>query len=101
MNLSTKDMTYGPSIIPTIHFEPPKEENLSTKNKSAEFMSSPKSPLFGGSSVVEHLCVDVRMVWHVLEVSFIRRFHCVILQASISSPHSCSVNACLQRTTAF
>ena len=25
-------MTYGPSIIPTIHFEPPKEENLSTKD---------------------------------------------------------------------
>ena len=28
INLSTKDMTYGPSIIPAIHFEPPKEENL-------------------------------------------------------------------------
>jgi hypothetical protein len=37
-NLSTKDTTYGPSIIPTTHFEPPKEENLSTKNKSAKFM---------------------------------------------------------------
>ena len=31
-NLSTKDMTYSPSIIPTIHFEPHKEENLSTKD---------------------------------------------------------------------
>ena len=29
-------MTYSPSIIPTIHFEPPKEENLSTKSKSAD-----------------------------------------------------------------
>ena len=28
ITLYTKDMTYGPSIIPTIHFEPPKEENL-------------------------------------------------------------------------
>ena len=50
-NLSTKDMNYGPSIIPTIHFKPPKEENLSTKNKSAEFMPSPKCPLFRGSTV--------------------------------------------------
>jgi hypothetical protein len=33
-------MTYVPSIIPTVHFEPPKEETLSTKNKSAEFISS-------------------------------------------------------------
>ena len=51
-NLSTKDMTYSPSIIPTIHFEPPKEDNLSTKNKSAEFMLSPKCPLFRGSTVL-------------------------------------------------
>jgi hypothetical protein len=34
-----------------IHFEPPKEEKLSTKNKSVEFMPSPKCPLFGGSPV--------------------------------------------------
>ena len=53
INLSTKDMTYVPSIIPTTHFEPCKEENLS-KNKSAEFMSSPK-------------------------VSFIQRYHCIIM----------------------
>ena len=52
INLSTKDMTYGPSIFPVIHFESPKEENLSTKNKSAEFMLSPKCPLFGGSSTL-------------------------------------------------
>ena len=51
INLSTKDMTYCPSIIPTIHFEPLKEENPSTKNKSAKFMSSPKCPLFEGSTV--------------------------------------------------
>ena len=36
--------------FPTIHFEPPKEENLSTKNKLVEFMSSPKCPLCGGST---------------------------------------------------
>ena len=30
-NLSTKDTTYGSGVIPTIHFEPPKEENLSTQ----------------------------------------------------------------------
>ena len=35
-NLSTKDTTYGPSTIPSIHFEPPKERNLSTKNLSAK-----------------------------------------------------------------
>ena len=46
INLSTKDMTYSPSIIPTIHFEPPKEEYLSTKNKSVEYMLSRKCPLF-------------------------------------------------------
>ena len=28
INLSTKDKTYSPSIIPTIHFEPSKEKNL-------------------------------------------------------------------------
>ena len=32
INLSTEDMTYGPSIIPTVRFEPHKEENLSTKD---------------------------------------------------------------------
>ena len=38
MNLTTKDMNLGPSKIPTIPFEPHKEDNLSTKNKSTEFM---------------------------------------------------------------
>ena len=52
INLSTKDMIYAPSTIPTLHFEPPKKENFSTMNKSAEFMLSPKCPLFGGSSVL-------------------------------------------------
>ena len=37
MYLFSKDMTYTLSqhtyIIPTVHFEPPKEEDLSTKNK--------------------------------------------------------------------
>ena len=36
--------------IHTIHFEPPKEESLSTKNKSAKFLLSPKCPLFGGTT---------------------------------------------------
>ena len=31
--------------------EPPNEENLSTKKKSDEFISSPKCPIFGGSPV--------------------------------------------------
>ena len=43
-NLSTKDTTCGLSIIPMIHNEPPEEENLSTKKKSAEFMMFPKCP---------------------------------------------------------
>ena len=64
--LSTKDKTLSPSIIPAIHFEPPKVENLSTKNKSADFMSSPKCPLFRGYTVP-----------HVVpKVSFIWRLHC-------------------------
>ena len=46
INLSTKDTTYSPSIIPTIHLVP---DNLSTKNKWTEFKSSPKCPLFRGS----------------------------------------------------
>ena len=33
-------------------FEPPKEEKLSAKNKSVEFMMSPKCPLFGDSTSV-------------------------------------------------
>ena len=33
-------------------FEPLKEENHSTKDKSAEFMSSPKCSLFGGPSAL-------------------------------------------------
>ena len=41
---------YGPSIIPTMHFEPPKEDNLSTKDRSAAFMLSPKFPLLGDST---------------------------------------------------
>ena len=70
VNLSTKDMAYCPSIIPTMYFEPPKEENLSTKNKSAGFMLSPKCPLFGGFTVlytymqcmyVHTSCPNVRM----------------------------------------
>ena len=56
-------MTYGPSIIPIIHFEPPKEENLSTKNKLAEFMSSPKCPKFGGSTVC-HKVVPMKSSLH-------------------------------------
>ena len=28
INLYTKNMTYSPGTIPTIHFEPPKEDNL-------------------------------------------------------------------------
>ena len=35
MHLSTKDTTSGPSVLPTIHFEPPKDDNyLSTNNNS-------------------------------------------------------------------
>ena len=52
ISLSTKDMTYDLIIIPTIQFEPFKEENVSTKNKSDEFMLSMKCPLFRGSTLV-------------------------------------------------
>ena len=58
--LSTTDMTYGPSLIPTIHSELHKDEKLSTKNKSPKFMSSPKCPLFRGPTVY-FLCTFCRM----------------------------------------
>ena len=52
-NLSTKDMTSGPKIRPPYNsnhvWNPPSGDNLSTKSKPAEFMSSQKCPLFGGS----------------------------------------------------
>ena len=34
-----------------IHYDPPKEDNLSTKDTIAEFILSPKCPLFRGSTV--------------------------------------------------
>ena len=37
--------------IVLIHFEPLKEDNLSTKDTAAEFILSPTCPLFGGSTV--------------------------------------------------
>ena len=43
-----------PKIVLTIaliHFEPPKEDNVSTKDKTSEFILSPTCPLFGGSTV--------------------------------------------------
>ena len=39
--------------IALLHFEPPKEDNLSTKDKTAEFILSPTCPLFGGSTVYD------------------------------------------------
>ena len=57
VNFSAKDMIYSPSIIPTIHFEHPKEENLSTKNKSAKFISFPKCPSVEGSILY------IRLLW--------------------------------------
>ena len=46
INLSTKDITYGPSIIPTIHFEPPKEENLSIQRTNQLNLCHPQSVLY-------------------------------------------------------
>ena len=61
MDLSTKDTVQGPKIcflIVLIHFKPPKEDNLSTKETTAEFIVSPMCPLFGGSTV-QDLTVDI------------------------------------------
>ena len=41
VNLSTDDMTYGPSIIAIIHFGPPKEENFYKRDQLDLCMSSP------------------------------------------------------------
>ena len=75
MNLSTKDMTYSPSKIPTMHFEPPKEEILSTRTNQLNLccpqrvlysevplyihvhMLSPKCPLSRGATV--HICAYI------------------------------------------
>ena len=49
IDLATKDSGQGPNNI--VHFEPPKEDNLSTNDTTAEFILSPTCPLFGGSTV--------------------------------------------------
>ena len=64
INLSTKNTTYGSSIIPTIHFEPPKGDNLSIKKKSAEFELPPKCPLFRVSPV--HVCTVHRFACYIV-----------------------------------
>ena len=43
-----------PHVIPTVQLEPPKEENLSTKNKGVEFMPSPKCHLSEASTKLKH-----------------------------------------------
>ena len=53
---NTKDTGQGPIIVfpihvALIHFEPPKEDNLSTKDKTTEFILIPRCPLFGGPTV--------------------------------------------------
>ena len=59
-------MNFGPSTVPTIPFEPHKEDNLSTKNKSTEFMLSPTSPLLE----VLHPCMYSLNMSHII-------LHCV------------------------
>ena len=56
IDLSTKDTVQGPKklfpyTVVLIHFEPPKKDNLSTKDTTAELILSPKCLLFGGSTV--------------------------------------------------
>ena len=57
INVSTKDMYVlfeVPKItcpIVLVHLEPLKENNLSIKDKTAEFILSPTCPLFGDSTV--------------------------------------------------
>ena len=53
-------MTYSPSIItPKINFEPPKEENLSTKNKSTDFYAIPKVSL-----IWRFFCIEINTGGH-------------------------------------
>ena len=44
-------------IIVLVHLEPLKEDNLSIKDKTAEFILSPTCPLFGGSTVCTMSCM--------------------------------------------
>ena len=47
--------------FPIYSYEPPKEDNFSTKDTTAEFILYPKCPLFGGSAVItEPLHVHVQ-----------------------------------------
>ena len=41
--------------IVLVHLEPLKEDNLSVKDKTAEFILFPTCPLFGGSTVHVHV----------------------------------------------
>ena len=61
--LYTKDTGQCPKFlfpihVVLIHFEPPKEDNLSTKDTTAKFISSPKCALFGGSTVICKYLID-------------------------------------------
>ena len=70
IDLSTKDTGQGPKNffpIVLIHFE--REDNLSTKDTTAEFILSPKCPLFRGSTALSTLALrtslaHAKMVLH-------------------------------------
>ena len=56
-DLSTRDTARGPKKLPSLYFQYidnlREEDNLSTKDKTSEFILSPTCPLFGGFTVVE------------------------------------------------
>ena len=59
INLFTKDITYDPSIIPTIRSKA--ETSVQRTCRSAEFKSLPNCPLFGGFPVVH-----VHLLYHCI-----------------------------------
>ena len=53
INLSTKDTVRGPKNYMPYSFSTFREDNLSIKDKTAEFILSPTCPLFRGSTVTD------------------------------------------------
>ena len=51
LDLSIKNTAWSPK---NYHLNLRREDNLSLKDKTAEFVLSPKCPLFGGSIVVDN-----------------------------------------------
>ena len=62
-------MTYSFSTV-LVHLEPLKEDSLSIKDKTAEFILSPTCPLFRGSTVYMYMFIELE------DLEFLQLFMC-------------------------